>query len=96
MDEEEIDNWYEEEKEKLTEKYNILIQKSKNNKQKDDLEKKFIKELDTLHKKYESLMNKKIKKNLNLFFFNYKLGKIKNELLRPFIRLKEILKKEKK
>ncbi|MEM2130942.1 MAG: hypothetical protein QXR96_00310 [Candidatus Woesearchaeota archaeon] len=93
MDEEEIENWYEEEKEKLTEYYKIKIEKSKF---KEKLEKEFIKKLDDLHKKYEYLMNKSIKKNLKIFFLNYRLEKIKEKIIHPFKEIIENLKKDKK
>ncbi|MEM3373999.1 MAG: hypothetical protein QW757_01865 [Candidatus Woesearchaeota archaeon] len=97
MEDDEIENWYDEEKEKLTEKYKILIEKSKN---KEKTEKEFKKELDELHKKYEYIMNKNIKKNLKWFFFNYNLSKIKNKIFNPFSNIInniiESLKKDKK
>lgn len=93
MDEEEIETWYDEQKERLTEKYRLLIEKAKN---KEKIEKEFRKELDKLHKKYERLSDKTIKRNLERFFFNYRLEKIKKKIFMPFIQIKEKFKKAKK
>ena len=59
MDEDEIDNWYEEEKQKCMDEYVINIEKSKNH---DEAEKGFDDRLGKVMEKYNKLMNDCLKK----------------------------------
>lgn len=59
MDEDEIDSWYEEEKQKCMDDYLINIEKSGNH---DDAEKKFDARLSKAMEKYNKLMNDFLKK----------------------------------
>ncbi len=86
MDEEEIDLWYEEQKDRLTENYRKKIDKSKN---REKIKQNYNKALATLHKKYERISDKTIKHNLARFFFNYRFEKLKKNIFSPFIRMKE-------
>jgi hypothetical protein len=93
MDEEEIDLWYEEQKEKLTEKYRKNIEKSKNP---EKLKKKYESSIHSLHNKYEKLSDKTIKFNLHRFFFKHRLNMLIKKITAPFNSVAEKLKDNKK
>ncbi len=86
MDEEEIEAWYDEQKEKLTDEYRKKIDKTKNP---EALKKPYLKAMGKLHKKYESLSNKNTKGNLRKHFFNHRIAMLKQKLLKPFKELQE-------
>jgi hypothetical protein len=93
MDEEEIEAWYDEQKDRITEQYRLKIDKVKN---KEKLKKDYLKKIDALHKKYEQISQKTTNKNLKWFFFNHRLNMIKQKLMKPFLELKEKYGKNKK
>jgi hypothetical protein len=86
MDEEEIDAWYEEQKEWLTEKCRLKIEKARD---KERLKRDFTKKLMALQIKYEKISTRTSDSNLWWFFFNYRLSKLKDRLMKPVIQLKE-------
>jgi hypothetical protein len=86
MDEEEIDAWYEDQKEKLTENYRKKIEKSKN---KESLKDHYNRSIENLHKKYERLSGDNTRHNLERFFFNYRFDKLRKKIFAPFIKMKE-------
>ncbi len=86
MDEEEIDAWYEERKDKLTERYRQKIDKSKD---KEKLKKDYRSKMEALHRQYEKISANTSDSNLRWFFFNYRLNVLKEKMMRPFVKLKE-------
>ena len=93
MDEEEIELWYDEEKEKLTEKYKQDIVKGKD---KEKLKKDYLRKLDALRNQYEKISESKSKSNLKSLFFNHRLKMLKEKLMKPFADLKEKIEDNKK
>ena len=93
MDEEEIDLWYDEKKDRLTQDYRAKIDKTKTP---DKLKKRYQKEMQNLHKQYESLSEKKITSGLKTFFLKHSINKLKSKLSKPFKELSEKLEFRKK
>jgi hypothetical protein len=90
MEEEDIETWYEEQKDRLTEKYRLRVDKVKKE-DKEKLKTEYLKNLNSLHAKYENMSKKTSDSNLKRFFFSYGFGLLKEKLLRPFVKLKEKL-----
>jgi hypothetical protein len=93
MDIEDIDSWYDEEKEKLSEKYLIRLKKadgikdeSKRRRKHDLLAKEYTLHLKRLNDSYSSSSGKTLDKDLKKFFFWHK---IKMRLKQLFKRKKE-------
>jgi uncharacterized membrane protein YheB (UPF0754 family) len=93
MDEEEIEAWYEEQKEKLTEKYRADIAKSKNP---EKLKVNYTTALKSLQRKYEKRSEKKINSNLKAYFRSYRINRLKEKILKPFREFRENHSKKKK
>ena len=129
MDVEELETWYEEQKEKISEEYKRKVLKLEGNtkteqddgtdeegkisrrksyKQRNDkdikwlavqhekLKRRFLSEMESLHKRYEGRSKKKIDFDLKGFFFMHKLEMAKSRVLKPFEGLKEKLQGKKK
>ena len=92
MDLEEIDSWYEEKKEALAEKYKKSLAQGKNS---EKAKKEFEKSFARLHKKYENISDKGIKKELKSHFFWHRVAMIKKKIYAPFEQIFEKWKKPK-
>ena len=91
MDPEEVDFWYEEQKERLTDEYQSKLRTSKNP---EKLKKEFLKSMKDLHIKYEQSSDKSVKSNLTRHFRNHKINMLKKRIMKPLDRLKERFEKE--
>ena len=87
MDEEEIDSWYDEEKEKAMAEYLSDINKKKDRK---EAEEKYKGKLKSVREKYPIIYEKSVKRRKQIEFLCKKMEKIKNSLLNiiPWVKKK--------
>jgi hypothetical protein len=95
MEEEDIDTWYEEQKDKFTEKYRQKVDKAKTE-EKEKLKNEYLKHLGALRAKYENISKQTSESNLKRFFFSYRLNVLKEKLMSPFTKFKQRLDDRKK
>jgi hypothetical protein len=95
MEDEDIDTWYDEQKEKLTDEYLRKIAKVKE-KDKENLKKKFLKKLGSLRNSYEQRSTKNISFNLNMFFLRYRIDMFLKKLFLPIEEYKDNQRRNKK
>ena len=93
MDADEIDAWYEEQKDKLTEDYRKKIEKARNP---DKLKNSYVASMNQLHKKYESLSYSNVSSGLRKHFFRHRLDMVRQKISGPVEKLKSRLWPEKK
>ena len=93
MDDEELDTWYEEEKEKITSEYRKNIGKSEKS---EIYRKKYDKAFADLHRRYELKSKKKISLSVRNFFIKHRIKMITDRLLIPIKKFKEKLDFKKK
>lgn len=86
MEVEEIEAWYDEEKEKLTEDYKIRLEKGG---RPDKLKRQYLKRLDSLHREYESKCKRSIDFGLKKYFAGHRLKMVKDKIMSPIAKFYE-------
>ncbi len=86
MDEDDVDSWYDEQKDLALSRY---LEERGNNKKKEGAEEKYKRELKLLRKKYEVMYDRCVKRQKQKEFLLNKMEKIKKTFLQLLSRVKK-------
>ncbi|NTV22924.1 MAG: hypothetical protein HGA85_00925 [Nanoarchaeota archaeon] len=91
VEEDDLEVWYDEQKDKLTEDYRKRFEKSRH---REWLKKFYLSRMRSLHREYESRQANRISWQLKMHFFIHRMKMISGRLLKPFEPLFDRFKKK--